>query len=87
MNGVVRDGIYSFEAEKMGASEVIAIDNDISKAATEFLDHIFKIKVQMHEMNLFDLNEKVWRKGVSVIIFPGTLYHLKVSFQALKIIS
>ena len=47
-----RDGIYSFEAEKMGASEVIAIDNDISKAATEFLIPFFKSKVQMHEMNL-----------------------------------
>jgi SAM-dependent methyltransferase len=81
-----RDGIYSFEAEKMGASQVIAIDNDISKPATEFLIPFFKSKVQMQEMNLFDLNEKSFGK-FDVIIFPGTLYHLRYPFQALKIIS
>lgn len=81
-----RDGIYSFEAEKMGAREVIAIDNDISKAAVEFLIPFFKSKVQMHEMNLFELNEKSFGK-FDVIIFPGTLYHLRYPFQALKIIS
>ena len=69
-----RDGIYSFEAEKMGASEVIAIDNDISKPAVEFLIPFLNSKVQMHEMNLFDLNEKSFGK-FDVIIFPGTLYH------------
>ena len=81
-----RDGIYSFEAEKMGASEVIAIDNDISKPAVEFLIPFLNSKVQMHEMNLFDLNEKSFGK-FDVIIFPGTLYHLRYPFQALKIIT
>jgi SAM-dependent methyltransferase len=40
----------------------------------------------MHEMNLFDLSEKSFGK-FDVIIFPGTLYHLRYPFQALKIIS
>ena len=71
----------------MGASEVIAIDNDISKAATEFLIPFFKSKVQMHEMNLFDLNEKKSFGKFDVIIFPGTLYHLRYPFQALKIVA
>ena len=81
-----RDGIYSFEAEKMGATEVIAIDNDISKPAVEFLIPFFNSKVKMYEMNLFDLNEKSFGK-FDVIIFPGTLYHLRYPFQALKIVS
>ena len=70
----------------MGASEVIAIDNDISKPAVEFLIPFLNSKVQMHEMNLFDLNEKSFGK-FDVIIFPGTLYHLRYPFQALKIIT
>jgi 2-polyprenyl-3-methyl-5-hydroxy-6-metoxy-1,4-benzoquinol methylase len=32
-----RDGLFSFEAERRGAAEVIGIDNDLSLAATEFL--------------------------------------------------
>ena len=32
-----RDGLYSFECEKLGAGEVIGIDNDVSPAAVEFL--------------------------------------------------
>ena len=52
----------------MGATEVIAIDNDISKPAVEFFDPLFNSKVKMHEMNLFDLNEKSFGK-FDVIIF------------------
>ena len=37
-------------------------------------------------MNLFDLNEKSFGK-FDVIIFPGTLYHLRYPFQALKIVT
>ena len=80
-----RDGIYSFEAEKMGAKEIIAIDNDISKPAIDFLIPFFDSKVKMHEMNLYELKEKKFGK-FDVIFFPGTLYHLRYPFQALKII-
>ena len=81
-----RDGIYSFEAEKLGATEIIAIDNDLSKGATEFLIPFFKSKVQMYQKNLFDL--KVSDHGkFDVIIFPGVLYHLRYPMYALKILS
>ena len=60
-----RDGIYSFEAEKMGAKEVIGIDNDISKPALEFLIPYFNSKVKMFEMNLFDLKEEILVKLTS----------------------
>ncbi len=81
-----RDGIYSFEAEKLGASEVIGIDNDLSKAATEFLIPFFKSKVKMYEKNLFDLKVEDYGR-FDVIFFPGTLYHLRYPFQALKIVT
>src|SRR3954451_12607597 len=32
-----RDGLFSLEAERLGASEVIGIDNDLSAGAVEFL--------------------------------------------------
>ena len=81
-----RDGIYSFEAENMGAKEIIGIDNDISKPAVEFLIPFFNSKVKMVEMNLFDLKPESFGM-FDVIIFPGTLYHLRYPFQALKIVA
>lgn len=42
-----RDGLFSFAAESMGAAQVVGIDNDLSKPATEFLIPFFKSKVQM----------------------------------------
>lgn len=81
-----RDGLFSFEAEKRGAKEIIAIDNDISEGASEFLIPLFKSKVQMYEMNLYDLNPEKF--GLfDVIIFYGVLYHLRYPIWGLKKLS
>ena len=78
-----RDGLFSFEAEKRGAKEVIAIDNDISVGAVEFLIPLFDSKVKMYEMNLYDLYPD--RFGMfDIVIFYGVLYHLRYPFWALK---
>ena len=80
-----RDGLFSFEAEKFGASDVIGIDNNISKAAVDFLIPFFKSKVKIYEKNLFDLTPELY--GLfDIVLFPGTLYHLRYPFWALKII-
>ena len=80
-----RDGLYSFTAERMGASEVIGIDNDLSVPATEFLIPFFKSKVKMECMNLYDLKPETF--GVfDVIVFPGVLYHLRFPFWGLRAI-
>src|SRR5688572_23482897 len=50
-----RDGAVAFEAERQGAREVIAIDNDLSRGATEVLIPYFGSAVRMYEMNLLDL--------------------------------
>jgi len=80
-----RDGLFSFAAEKMGASEVIGIDNDLSKPATEFLIPYFKSKVIMKEMNVYNLTPLETGR-FDVVIFPGVLYHLRYPFWALKVI-
>lgn len=80
-----RDGLFSFAAESMGAAEVIGIDNDLSKAATEFLIPFFNSKVQMHQMNLYDLKPESFGR-FDVVIFPGVLYHLRYPFWGLRAI-
>jgi SAM-dependent methyltransferase len=80
-----RDGLFCFEAEKLGASEVIGIDNDPSVAAREFLIPYFRSRVQMHELNVYDLRPQTFGK-FDVVIFPGVLYHLRYPFWAIKLV-
>jgi SAM-dependent methyltransferase len=80
-----RDGLFSFEAEKRGAREVIGIDNDLSTAAVEFLIPFFASKVRMHALNLYDLRRDTFGT-FDVVIFAGVLYHLRYPFYALKLI-
>src|SRR5262245_11636792 len=68
-----RDGLFSFAAESMGAAEVIAIDNNLSRAAVEFLIPFFDSKVKMYQMNLYDLQPSSFG-SFDVVIFPGVLY-------------
>jgi SAM-dependent methyltransferase len=68
----------------MGAAQVVGIDNDLSKPATEFLIPFFKSKVQMLQQNLYDL--KARELGLfDVILFAGVLYHLRYPFWGLKV--
>ena len=78
-----RDGLFCFEAEKMGAREVIGIDNDLSPAATEFLIPYFNSKVKMFELNVYDLTPETFGM-FDVVIFAGILYHLRYPFWALE---
>ena len=77
-----RDGLFCFEAERRGASEVIGIDNELSHGATEFLIPHLKSDVKMYEMNVIDLASDTFGK-FDLIICPGVLYHLRYPFVAL----
>jgi 2-polyprenyl-3-methyl-5-hydroxy-6-metoxy-1,4-benzoquinol methylase len=80
-----RDGLYSFAVERMGAAEVIGIDNDISKGAVEVVIPYLRSSVRMHQMNLMELVPGLFGK-FDVIIFAGVLYHLRYPFWALKLL-
>lgn len=54
-----RDGLFSFEAEKLGAQEVIGIDNDLSLGAVNVLIPHFNSNVKMYELNVNDLTPKL----------------------------
>ena len=80
-----RDGLYSFEAEKAGASEIIGIDNDLSRAAVELIIPWLQSKVRMEQANLLDLTPATY--GVfDVVIFAGVLYHVRYPFLALDVL-
>jgi 2-polyprenyl-3-methyl-5-hydroxy-6-metoxy-1,4-benzoquinol methylase len=78
-----RDGLFSFEAEKLGAREVIGIDNDLSLGAVNLLIPYLKSNVKMYELNLMDLTPETFGM-FDVVIFAGVLYHLRYPFWALK---
>lgn len=81
-----RDGLYSFEAEKGGAREIIGIDNDLSRGAVELLIPWFGSKVRMVEMNLLALSPTTFGT-FDIVIFAGVLYHLRFPFQGLDVLS
>ncbi len=81
-----RDGLFSFEAEKLGAKEVIGIDNNLSLGAVNLLIPYFKSTVKMYELNVLDLKPETFGM-FDVVIFPGVLYHLRYPFWALKLIN
>jgi tRNA (mo5U34)-methyltransferase len=80
-----RDGLFSFEAERLGAAEVIGIDNCISPGAVEVLIPHLKSKVRMYEMNLLDMTPETFGR-FDIIICGGVLYHIRYPFQFVRVI-
>ena len=78
-----RDGLYSFEAERLGASRVVGIDNDVSRGALELLIPVMRSSVRMHRMNVMELTREAFG-SFDVVIFAGVLYHLRYPFWALR---
>jgi SAM-dependent methyltransferase len=78
-----RDGLFSFHAEKQGASEVVGIDNDLSPGAVELLIPHFNSKVRMEEHNLYYLPES-YHGHFDIVMCLGVLYHLRYPFWGLK---
>ncbi len=79
------DGLYSFEAEALGAEEVVSIDSFLSKPAVEFLIPFFDSKIKMMEMSLFDVRPDDMGR-FDIVILAGVLYHLRYPFWGLKVI-
>jgi tRNA (mo5U34)-methyltransferase len=89
------DGLFSFEAEKRGASRVLAIDNfDHLAKEGKHLERGFEPlmvareilaadRVECQELDVMDISsEKIGT--FDVVLFLGVLYHLKNPFLALE---
>lgn len=82
------DGLWSFEAERRGAAEVIATDENSQRLFNE--QPTFKLAHQVlqssvkyfPDVSVYDV-EKLDRKDFDVILFCGVYYHLKDPLLAL----
>jgi SAM-dependent methyltransferase len=80
-----RDGALSFEAERLGAAEVIGIDFDLPEDNIRFLSERLSSKAQFRRMNLFDLTPGAFGR-FDIVILSGVLYHLRYPFSALRLL-
>src|SRR5207249_1313277 len=80
-----RDGALSFEAERLGAREVIGIDFDLPRENIEYLCRSLNSKVRFEERDLFDLRPETYG-SFDVVLFAGVLYHLRYPMYALRLL-
>jgi SAM-dependent methyltransferase len=80
-----RDGLFCFEAERLGAAEVIGIDHDLTLGVPEFLVRHLRSRARILPFDLFDLRPESFGK-FDVIVFAGVLYHLRYPCWALKLL-
>jgi tRNA (mo5U34)-methyltransferase len=72
-----RDGFFSFECEKRGAREVVAIDYvDEKVSGFSLCKKILKSKVKFINANIYSINPKFLGK-FDVVLFLGLIYHLR----------
>jgi len=76
------DGFYSFEAERRGADEVVAID--CWRPEKFFEAHrALNSRVKFHEMSVYNISrEKLG--SFDIVLFLGVLYHLRHPLLALE---
>ena len=80
-----RDGLFALEMERRGAQEVVAIDHQLSPAATHFLLPYLESQVKMFELNLFDLTPETFGT-FDIVCFSVSAHYLRYPFWALKIV-
>jgi tRNA (mo5U34)-methyltransferase len=84
------DGFFSFEAERRGASRVVALDSFSwngpgpgTKAGFELARRVFDSRVEDVEMDLFDMSpEKIGT--FDLVLFLGVLYHMRHPLLSLE---
>lgn len=87
------DGFYSFEAEKRGASKVLAIDNFYrdkkewtGSQGFEVAKEILNSKVEFKKASVYDLSPEKFGM-FDIVLFLGVFYHLRHPLLALERIS
>lgn len=79
-----RDGALAFEAERLGASEVLGVDFDLPADTIAFLKGALRSQARFEERSLYDLKPQT--HGVfDVVLLPGVVYHLRFPFLALSL--
>lgn len=84
------DGFFSFEAERRGANDVLAVDSFVwqnktwgSKSGFNLAREVLRSNVRDLEVEVCDLDPKLVGR-FDVVLFLGVLYHLKNPLSALE---
>lgn len=93
------DGYYSFECEKRGAKEVVAIDNlyrmqrpdeveyaNLGTKGFQVAKEILQSKVKYFDLDVYDISTEQLGE-FDIVLFLGVLYHLKYPVLAFEKIS
>jgi tRNA (mo5U34)-methyltransferase len=86
------DGFFSFEAERRGASRVVALDtfswqprgDGTGKAGFDLARRALKSNVEDVEVDVLDISPETVGGTFDVVLFLGVLYHLRHPFLALE---
>lgn len=88
------DGFFSFEAERRGASRVVAVDSFCwtgdgwgSKRGFELARKTLGSKVEDRELEVLDLSPETAGGTFDVVFFFGVLYHMRHPLLALEKVS
>jgi SAM-dependent methyltransferase len=81
------NGLFSFEAERHGATDILAVDHTESQLEPlrDLLIPYLDSKIKVLRKNLLDLRRSEIGQ-FDIVIFPGVLYHLRYPFWSLKIV-
>ena len=84
------DGFFSFEAEKRGASRVLAVDNfyrdkleHTGSQGFEVAKEILKSNVEFQKASVYDLSPEKFGM-FDIVLFLGVFYHLRHPLLALE---
>jgi len=78
-----RDGFFSFECEKRGAAEVIAVDySPVELTGFAVASKILNSKVKWLTANVYRINELDLGK-FDLVLFLGVIYHLRNPYLAI----
>ena len=78
-----RDGFFSFECERRGAAEVIAVDYaPVGSTGFDVASKILDSKVKWLTANVYKINELNLGK-FDLILFLGVIYHLRNPYLAI----
>ena len=76
-----RDCLHAIRVKRLGAGRVLAIDNDISPGARDFVLPLLGLDIEYKHQNLFSLDDS---ETFDIVQCFGVLYHLRYPFNGLK---
>jgi tRNA (mo5U34)-methyltransferase len=70
------DGFYSFECERRGAAQVVAIEANTGPTGFKIMHELLGSRVELHTMNIYDLTPDAFGE-FDLVLCLGVLYHLR----------